>query len=104
MASGWNSIRHDSTKLKNQPLTAQTLKQDADMLSYLYRIAHEFERHHGASPNLLYLGYHHFDQLRDALPDLDSTAILKSLDMELILQRDIPHPRVAWSPLSTKAV
>jgi len=68
------------------------------MLSHLYRIAAQFEQHHGVAPNLLYLNYAHFEQLKQALGGLrDNAALLRGLDMALVLQQDVAHPRVAWS-------
>ena len=75
------------------------------MLSHLYRIVREFERRHGVTPNLLYLNYAHFEQLQHALPGFrDTQSLLDQLKMELILQRDVVHPRVAWSSVRGKAV
>lgn len=75
------------------------------MLSFLYRIFSEFERSHGVAPNLLYLNYRHFGELQRSLPDLeDTSALLQRLDMELILQNDVMHPRVAWSSVRAKAI
>jgi hypothetical protein len=75
------------------------------MLSHLYRIASEFERRHGVAPNLLYLNYQHFDQLRKALPGLQSNEkLLRQLGLQLILQNDRLHPGVAWSSLLARAV
>jgi hypothetical protein len=74
------------------------------MLSFLYRIFTDFERRHGVSPNLLYLNYRHLQQLQDSLPALqDTAALLERLDMELILQNDVVHPRVAWSSVRARA-
>lgn len=56
------------------------------MLSQLYRIASEFEHRHGVAPNLLYLNYQHFDQLRKALPGLQSNEkLLHRLGLQLTL-------------------
>lgn len=75
------------------------------MLSQLYRIAREFESRHGVAPNLLYLNYQHFDQLREALPGLQSNArLLHQLGLQLILQNDRAHPGVAWSSVRARAV
>lgn len=75
------------------------------MLSQLYRIARQFERHHGVVPNLLYLNYRHFDQLRKALPGLQSNEkLLRQLGLQLILQNDRVHPGVAWSSVRARAV
>jgi len=75
------------------------------MLSHLYRIAREFEYRHGVEPNLLYLNYQHLEQLKLALPGLHSSdELLGKLKMELILQRDIVHPGVAWSSVRANAV
>ncbi len=74
------------------------------MLSYLCRIAAEFECRHGVTPNLLYLNCAHFAQLQQALSGLrGSGALLRRLDMALVLQQDTAHPRVAWSPFRTRA-
>jgi len=74
------------------------------MLSHLYRIFSDFERRHGICPNLLYLNYHHYHELKRALPGLETTAeLLQRLNMEIILQRDIIHPRVAWSSVRARA-
>ena len=68
------------------------------MLSHLYRTASDFEQRHGVTPNLLYLNYSHFEQLQRALAGLrDRAALLQRLDMALVLQQDVAHPRVAWS-------
>ena len=75
------------------------------MLSHLYRIAAAFEHRHGVAPNLLYLSYAHFEQLGQALSGLrDTGALLGKLDMEVVLQQDVAHPRVAWSPVRARAV
>lgn len=75
------------------------------MLSHLYQIASSFERRHGIAPNLLYLNYRHFEQLKQALPGLQPTEmLLQRLDMNIILQKDVIHPRVAWSPVRARAV
>lgn len=70
------------------------------MLSHLYRIAAEFERRHAVKPNLLYLNYTHFEQLKQALIGFpDAEELLCRLDMAVVLQQDVAHPRVAWSPV-----
>ncbi|UCE76305.1 MAG: hypothetical protein JSU62_10655 [Gammaproteobacteria bacterium] len=75
------------------------------MLSHLYRIAAEFEHRHGVMPNLLYLNHAHFEQLEQALSGLrDSAALLRNLDMAVVLQQDVVHPRVAWSAVRARAV
>ena len=75
------------------------------MLSFLYRIFVDFECQHGIAPNLLYLNYQHFEQLRNSLPGLrDTSELLRRLDMELILQNDVRHPRVAWSSVRARAI
>jgi hypothetical protein len=60
------------------------------VLSHLYRIAAEFEHRHGVMPNLLYLNHAHFEQLEQALSGLrDSAALLRNLDMAVVLQQDV---------------
>ena len=75
------------------------------MLSFLYRIYRDFEGCHGVTPNLLYLNYRHFAELQCSLAGLpDTAALLQRLDMEVILQNDVLHPRVAWSSVRARAV
>ena len=75
------------------------------MLSFLSRITSEFERRHGIAPNLLYINYRHFEQLRLSLPGLQSTeALLEQIKMEIVLQKDVLHPRVAWSSVRARAM
>ncbi len=75
------------------------------MLSYIYRVAMQFERKHGMRPNLLYLSYEHFEELKKSVADpADISVILNCLEMELILGREIVHPHVGWSPVRAKAV
>jgi hypothetical protein len=74
------------------------------MLSFVLRLTQEFELEHGFYPNLLYLNRFHAEHLKAAF-DLDYTMaqILEILDMELIIQDDITHPRVVWSQIAQRA-
>jgi len=68
------------------------------MLSYLYRIATEYQRHHGVAPTLLYLSPDHLAQLRTELSGIDGLeGISRFLGMEMLIDREIRHPHVAWS-------
>ena len=73
------------------------------MLSFILRLAQEFEQEHGIYPNLLYLNRFHAEHLKAAF-DLNYTMsqILEILDMELIIQNDITHPHVVWSQCAQK--
>lgn len=69
------------------------------MLSYLYQLAASFERKLGMRPNILYLNRAHFRQVREAFADPgDLNRILRTLDMELLIDPDAVHPRVGWLP------
>ncbi len=75
------------------------------MISFIVQLASRFERKHGVRPNLLYINYEHFQQLKDTFGETqEADAMLRRLDMELILSRDVIHPRVAWSPVRAHAV
>ena len=69
------------------------------MLSFIYRLATRFENTHQVRPNLLYLHPDHVAQLRQSFshPD-DLGRILRFLQMELILDPEVIHPHVGWSP------
>jgi len=68
------------------------------MLSYIYRLAMNFEHEHGLRPNLLYINPGHMAQLKETFPDpADFANILRLLEMELIIDREIIHPQVAWA-------
>lgn len=73
------------------------------MLSFIYRLATRFERAHRVRPNLLYLHPDHLGQLRQSFSDPeDLVRILKLLQMELILDREVVHPHVSWSPAAER--
>ncbi|MHB8744909.1 MAG: hypothetical protein ACYC7I_00060 [Gammaproteobacteria bacterium] len=68
------------------------------MLSYFYQLAVSFERDHGLRPNRLYLNPTHLAYLKETFPDpSDFANILRLLEMELIIDREIVHPQVAWA-------
>ncbi len=68
------------------------------MLSFIYRLAREYEREHGHPPNLLRLNPDHFALLRaelERIPDLG--ALRRFLGMEIVIDGDLVHPHVSWS-------
>ncbi|MHB8473680.1 MAG: hypothetical protein ACYDC8_12720 [Gammaproteobacteria bacterium] len=68
------------------------------MLSYFYQLAVSFELDHGLRPNRLYLNPTHLAYLKETFPDpSDFANILRLLEMELIIDREIVHPQVAWT-------
>ena len=68
------------------------------MLSYIYRLAMNFENEHDLRPNLLYLNPEHMTRLKETFPDpADFANILRLLEMEIIIDREIVHPQVAWA-------
>jgi len=73
-----------------------TLKEQK-MLSFIYRLASDFEREHGYPPNVLYISQAHLSRLRhDFSNPADLTAINNFLEMELIMRNDALHPHVGW--------
>lgn len=72
--------------------------EERPMLSFLFRIASQFEQEHGYRPNLLYLGHGHYTQLKAELASIRGLAPMAGfLGMEIVLSDDNPHPRVAWN-------
>jgi hypothetical protein len=68
------------------------------MLSFVYQLAHTFEREHGYRPNLLYLNHRHYHALRADLPtDSEQGTLRERLGMEIILTDESVHPHVAWT-------
>lgn len=68
------------------------------MLSFIYRLVTEFEKEHGIHPNLLYLNDKHADHLQQSFSsEFKLHSIMKFLDMELIIDKSIVHPHVAWT-------
>jgi len=68
------------------------------MLAYIYRLIRDFEQEHGITPNLLYLNGFHSEHLKIAFCDNYSIEnITDVLQMELIIDQSVMHPRVAWA-------
>jgi len=68
------------------------------MLSFIYRLARQYEREHGHPPNLLHLHPAHFAMLQTALAEIpDLGALRRFLGMEIVIDGDLVHPRVSWS-------
>lgn len=71
------------------------------MLSFIYRLARDFEKEHGVPPNLLYLNSTHLQFLREQLSDerqMDN--IVKLLGMEIMVSDEVVHPHVVWTQLA----
>lgn len=67
------------------------------MLSYIVRLTTDFEHEHGLRPNLLYLNPTHLQRLQADFDErLDLHTILRMLRMEVLVDRAIAHPHVAW--------
>lgn len=68
------------------------------MLSFLYRLATEFEREHGCRPNLLYISPHHFQSLRRDLACIRGLGeLVQFLGMEIVIEPEISHPHLCFS-------
>ncbi len=73
------------------------------MLSYIYRLIRDFELQHGIHPNLLYLNEVHANHLTQVLNENITPQSLRDLlQMELIINREISHPHVAWTQIARK--
>ncbi len=68
------------------------------MISFLYQLASKFEREHGYRPNLVYLNPDHFAALRGDLATIRGLGeLVRFLGMEMIVDPEVRHPRLAWS-------
>ncbi len=68
------------------------------MLAFVYRLVAEFKHEHGMHPNLLYLNPEHARHLQAALDaGFSYQSMVKLLRMELVINTDTIHPRVAWA-------
>ncbi len=75
------------------------------MLSYLYRIATDYRRRHGVAPTLLYLNPRHLARLRAELAGIEGMeGISRFLGMEMLIDRGVQHPHVAWSRIQWRAM
>lgn len=73
------------------------------MLGYIYKLVRGFEQEHGVQPNLLYLNRFHSEHLISAFDERFSLGqIMDMLQMEMIIDDEIMHPRVAWSHVANR--
>lgn len=73
------------------------------MISYILRMIDEFKREHGYQPNLLYLNEFHFNHLKSGFADDITLSILCDfVRMELVVDREVIHPHVAWTHSAEK--
>lgn len=75
------------------------------MLSYILRLAFDFERDHGYWPNMLYLNtdqYRHWQHEFGEAADFDE--ISRRLAMDIVISVDALHPHVAWIPNRMQAI
>ena len=73
------------------------------MLSFIYRLVSEFEQEHGYKPNLLYVNEEHAERLTEGFDcQHDLHAIMGLLNMEIIIDKGVIHPHVAWMRMAQK--
>lgn len=66
------------------------------MLSFIYRLAMDFQRTHGEKPNMLYLNRFHFEHLRTGFEDPeDVETMMLTLGMTIMITEDAINPRLA---------
>lgn len=74
------------------------------MLSFLYRLIHDFQREHGFPPNVLNLNETHYRALRENLPQLGHEETECFLRLQIVLLTDALHPQVSHrEPLRRRA-
>lgn len=73
------------------------------MLSYIMRLVDNFQHEHGCRPNLLYLNTVQVQHLKANFSDEFSLQNLcNMLEMELVIDREVIHPHVAWVQSASK--
>ena len=72
------------------------------MLSFLCRIATDFESEHGFRPNVLYINSSHLRRMRDDFADSSMTSIRRLLGMEIVVSADAVHPHVGWTQAASR--
>jgi len=71
-------------------------QQERCMLSYLYRLAMQFESEHGCRPNLLYISPQHFRCLCADLAGIPGLGeLVRFLGMEVVVTAGIGHPHLS---------
>lgn len=69
------------------------------MLSFIYRLAREFESEHRYRPNLLIISPQHFTELQRNLPEFPHHQdMTRFLGMRIVISPKAIHPHVAWNP------
>jgi hypothetical protein len=77
---------------------SEQLSGGKDMLDHIYRLITGFERAHGVLPNTLYLNETHCEHLKSVFDEgFSLEQIMEVLQMEVIIDREIMHPHVAWT-------
>ncbi len=74
------------------------------MLSYIYRIASEFQREHGYPPNTLFLNRQHLARLKLEFAGVEIEKILELLEMEIRVEQESGHPHVGWFDTAAREV
>lgn len=75
------------------------------MLSFLYRLAHDYEKNHGYQANLLYINPQHFIALRQQLVTInDLDKLTQFLGMDIVISEEATQPHVVWHPIEWEKV
>jgi len=71
------------------------------MISFLFRLVNIYENEHGFRPNMLYISSSHFDKLKLDLTNINGLDnLVLFLGMEIVIDTDMSHPRVAFSDVN----
>jgi hypothetical protein len=66
------------------------------MLSFIYRLAMDFQHAHGERPNMLYLNRFHFERMREGFADPDDVdTMMHVLGMTIMITEEAVNPRLA---------
>ena len=72
------------------------------MLSFICRLAADFERAPGFRPHVLYINSSHLRRMRDDFADPSMTSIRRLLGMEVLVSVDAVHPHVGWTQAASR--
>jgi hypothetical protein len=74
----------------------QRVNEDKTMLSHIVNLVNDYEFHHGAKPNLVYMNETHYGYLREELPGVqDHYDLVSILGIDIALSEEIIQPSVA---------
>lgn len=75
------------------------------MLSFIVTLVNNYQNHHGARPNLVYMNETHYEYLREELPGVRGHEdVVALLGLDIALSDNATHPHVATVKLADEHI